>query len=71
MRRGPIFSENQTKAKQHPEAELLLFKIVRFLHPRYHPNIIQVFFFYQKKVYKKMGLKNLKEILRKSPASND
>ena len=26
--------------KQHPELELLLFEIICFIHPRYHPEII-------------------------------
>ena len=33
-------AKNQTKAKQHSEAELSLFEIIGFLHPRYHPKII-------------------------------
>ena len=33
-------AKNQAKAKQHPEAELLLFEIIRFSHPHYHPKII-------------------------------
>ena len=32
-------AKNQAKAKQHVEAEFLLFEIICFLHPRYHPNI--------------------------------
>ena len=32
-------AKNQAKAKQRPEAEILLFKIIRFLHPCYHSKI--------------------------------
>ena len=32
------FAQNQAKAKQHPESELLPFC---FLHPRYDPKIIR------------------------------
>ena len=32
---------NQEKAKQHPETELLLLKIIGFLFPRYHTKIIE------------------------------
>ena len=34
------FAKNQAKAKQHLDAELCNLKIIRFLHPRYHPKII-------------------------------
>ena len=33
-------AENQANAKQHSEAELLLFEIIDILHQRYHPRII-------------------------------
>ena len=33
-------AKNQANAKQHPEAELLLFKLIHILHPHYRPNII-------------------------------
>ena len=33
-------AENQAKAKQYPETELLLFGTIRFLHSCYHPKII-------------------------------
>ena len=36
-------TENQAKAKQHSEAELLLFEIIRILHRRYHPKLIRDF----------------------------
>ena len=32
--------QHQVNAKQHLAAELLLFKIIHILHPRYHPKII-------------------------------
>ena len=34
------FARNQAKAKQHPQAELLLFDNYSLSHPRYHPKIL-------------------------------
>ena len=40
----PGIKKNLAKAKQHPEAELfLLFEILLFLHPHYHPKIRYIF----------------------------
>ena len=33
-------AKNQANAKQHPEAEHVLFENFHILHPHYHPNII-------------------------------
>ena len=33
-------AKNQAKAKQHPEAELLLIENFHLLHPCYHPKLI-------------------------------
>ena len=33
-------AKNQANAKQHSEAELLLFETIHILHPHYHPKII-------------------------------
>ena len=33
-------AEYQAKAKHHPGAELLLLKIISFVHPDYHAEII-------------------------------
>ena len=35
------FARNQAKAKQHPQAELLLFDNYLLSHPRYHPKILR------------------------------
>ena len=35
-----LAKKNHPNAKHHHEAELLLFKIILILHPRYHPKII-------------------------------
>ena len=34
-------AKDQAKTKQDPEAELLLLKIICFLHPRYNPKIMR------------------------------
>ena len=34
------FAKNQANAKQRPDAELLLLKIIHILNPGYHPKII-------------------------------
>ena len=33
--------KKKANAKQHPEAELLLFEVIHILHPRYHAKIIR------------------------------
>ena len=33
-------AKNQANAKQHPEAELMLFENIHILHPRCHPKLI-------------------------------
>ena len=33
-------AQNQAKAKQHPETELLLTEFFSLFHPRYHPKVI-------------------------------
>ena len=37
---GWNWQKNQTKAKQHPEAELRYFKIIHLLYSRYHTKVI-------------------------------
>ena len=39
---GWNWQKNQANAKQDPETELLLLKIIHILHPRYHPKIVDI-----------------------------
>ena len=34
-------ANNQAKARQHPEVELLLFENYSLFYPRYHPKIVE------------------------------